>query len=253
MRPDTFDPHSPPVITLEMIHGPQKHLISTCIITFSHVIYDAVLSSFPCRRIAEIPACNGNTPVYLFSFQGKELGIFLSHIGATAVGTFIGEANWITGADRFVMFGSAGCLNREATQGKLVVPTEAYRDEGISYHYAPAAPYIEIPNASKVAALLAESGAPYVAGRVWTTDAIYRETRAKVEARKAEGCLAVDMELAGAQAVCSFHGFQLYCFLMTGDVLDLPEWDVAELGEANHSLHNLKLALKIAAAVSDSQ
>ena len=69
------------------------------------------------------------------------------------------------------------------------------------------------------------------------------------EARKAEGCLAVDMEVAGVQAVCSFHGFQLYCFLMTGDVLDLPEWDVAELGEANHSMDNLKLALKLAAAV----
>src|SRR5699024_7039274 len=142
-----------------------------------------------------------------FPFQGKEIGIFLSPIGTTAVGTFVSEANWITGAERFVMFGSAGCLNREATLGKLVVPTEAYRDEGISYHYAPAAPYIEIPNALKVAALLAEFGAPYVTGRVWTTDAIYRETRSKVEARKAEGCLAVDMEVAGVQAVCSFHGF----------------------------------------------
>ena len=249
MRPDTFDPNSPPVITLEMIHGAQKHLISTCIITFSHVLFDAVLSSFPCRNIAEIPACNGNTPIYAFPFQGKEIGIFLSPIGATAVGTFVSEANWITGADRFVMFGSAGCLNREATRGKLVVPTEAYRDEGISYHYAPAAPYIKLPNAPRVAALLEEWGAPYVAGRVWTTDAIYRETRSKVEARKAEGCLAVDMEVAGVQAVCSFHGFQLYCFLMTGDVLDLPEWDVAELGEANHSMDNLKLALKLAAVV----
>ncbi len=123
MRPDTFDPNSPPVITLEMIHGAQKHLISTCIITFSHVLFDAVLSSFPCRNIAEIPACNGNTPIYAFPFQGKEIGIFLSPIGATAVGTFVSEANWITGADRFVMFGSAGCLNREATLGKLVVPT----------------------------------------------------------------------------------------------------------------------------------
>ena len=249
MRPDTFDPHSPPVITLEMIHGAQKHMISTCIITFSHVLYDAVMASFSCRKIAEIPACNGNTPIYAIPYQRKEIGIFLSPIGATAVGTFISEVNWLTGAERFVMFGSAGCLNQEATRGKLVVPTEAYRDEGMSYHYAPAAPYIEVSNAPQVAALLEAFQVPYITGRVWTTDAIYRETRDKVVARKAEGCLAVDMELAGAQAVCSFHGFQLYCFLMTGDVLDLPEWDVAELGAANHSLDNLKLALKIAAAI----
>lgn len=211
-------------------------------------MYSSTRCSPPsCRSIAEILACNGNTPIYAFPFQGKEIGIFLSPIGATAVGTFVSEANWITGADRFVMFGSAGCLNREATLGKLVVPTEAYRDEGISYHYAPAAPYIASQRAEG-------GGAAGGMGRALCrragldADAIYRETRSKVDARKAEGCLAVDMEVAGVQAVCSFHGW-LYCFLMTGDVLDLPEWDVAELGEANHSMDNLKLALKLAAAV----
>ena len=42
---------------------------------------------------------------------------------------------------------------------------------------------------------------PYVMGKVWTTDAIYRETRNLVEKRKSEGCIAVEMELAGMQAV----------------------------------------------------
>lgn len=62
MRPDTFDPNSPPVITLEMIHGAQKHLISTCIITFSHVLFDAVLSSFPCRSIAGFRPATATPP-----------------------------------------------------------------------------------------------------------------------------------------------------------------------------------------------
>ena len=249
MRCDTFDPNSPPVITPAEVYGPQKHLISTVLITFSQVIYQTVQASFPCRTIGEIPACNGNTTILAFPFQGKELGILLSPVGATAAGTFVVDTNWLTGAEHFILFGSAGCLNRAATQGKLVVPTAAYRDEGISYHYAPAAPYIDIPNAPQVAALFEQLQVPHVAGRIWTTDAIYRETRAKLEARRAEGCLAVDMEIAGVQAVCNYHGFQLYCFLMTGDVLDQPAWDVAELGEANHSLSNLKLALSLAASL----
>lgn len=249
MRCDTFDPYSPPVISPAEIYGPQKHLISTILITFSQVIYQTVQASFPCRTIGEIPACNGSTPILAFPFQGTEFGIFLSPVGATAAGTFVVDANWLTGAEHFVLFGSAGCLNRTATQGKLVVPTEAYRDEGISYHYAPAAPYIDIPNAPQVAALFTRLQVPHVTGRIWTTDAIYRETRAKLEARQAEGCLAVDMEIAGVQAVCSYHGFQLYCFLMTGDVLDQPTWDVAELGEANHCLGNWNLALQIAASI----
>ncbi|MGN0352939.1 MAG: hypothetical protein ACI4ES_14915 [Roseburia sp.] len=35
---------------------------------------------------------------------------------------------------------------------------------------------------------------PNVVGKVWTTDAIYRETKSKFEARKNEGCLAIEIE-----------------------------------------------------------
>ena len=43
------------------------------------------------------------------------------------------------------------------------------------------------------------------------------ELRHQMEERRAEGCLAVDMELAGVQAVCAFHGWELYSFLQCGD------------------------------------
>ena len=59
----------------------------------------------------------------------------------------------------------------------------------MSYHYAPPADYIKIRNADSLARLFSDKGHPYVEGRVWTTDAIYRETRGQVEQRKQEGCL----------------------------------------------------------------
>lgn len=37
-----------------------------------------------------------------------------------------------------------------------------------------------------------------VAGRTWTTDAVYRETSGKAEKLRKEGCIAVEMELAGS-------------------------------------------------------
>ena len=83
-------------------------------------------------------------------------------------------------------------------------------------------------------------------GRVWTTDAIYREIRNKVAERRAEGCLAVEMELAGVQAVCDYHGFELYDFLVTGDVLDTPDYQIGELHSANHDTDKLWIALEIA-------
>ena len=94
--------------------------------------------------------------------------------------------------------------------------------------------------------MFSDKGHPYVEGRVWTTDALYRETRGQVEQRKQEGCLAVEMELAGLQAVCDYHGFELYDFLVTGDVVDQEDYTPEGLHEANHSIGKFFIALDIA-------
>ena len=99
---------------------------------------------------------------------------------------------------------------------------------------------------SIVKAIFDELKLPNVLGKVWTTDAIYRETKAKFDARKREGCIAVEMELAGVQAVCDFYGWELYNFLVTGDVLDQEVYDVTGLADANHNMDKLYVAIEIA-------
>ena len=54
------------------------------------------------------------------------------------------------------------------------------------------------------------------------------------------------MELAGVQAVCDFHGWDLYDFLATGDVLDQAVYDVSGLANANHNMDKLYIAIEIA-------
>ena len=73
-----------------------------------------------------------------------------------------------------------------------------------------------------------------------------RETTGLVRKRKDEGCLAVEMELAGVEAMCAFHGLELYDFLEAGDVLEESAYDVKELAGANHNLGKLMIALEIA-------
>ena len=237
---------SAPLIGPGNFYGPQKHLCEICILTFSHVILEQMQRLFGLREIAAMGAANGRIPIYGFDYEGRKLAVCLCGIGATQAGTNAVEINWLTGATKFIMFGSAGSLDQAATRGRYVLPTEAYRDEGMSYHYAPAADYIRIRNAEKLAGIFTELGLPHVGGRVWTTDAFYRETRAQVAARKAEGCIAVEMELAGVQAVCDYHGFELYDFLVTGDVLDGPEYQVGGLIGANHDTDKLMIALELA-------
>ena len=249
MITDLFDPTDEPIISPEAFYGGQGHLCDVCIVLFSKVIYEELQRRYPCTLAAQLGACNGSIPIYTFELEGRTTAFYLSGIGSTLAAGDVIEANWRTGATKFVMFGSAGALDREKTAGHYVVPTAAYRGEGMSYHYAAPADYIDVPGAETVCGVFDALGAPYVTGRVFTTDAIYRETRRQIAARRAEGCIAVEMELAGVQAVCDHHGFALYDFLMTGDVLDAPVYTPDGLREANHSLSKLDLALEIARRV----
>ena len=101
-------------------------------------------------------------------------------------------------------------------------------------------------NHEKLAAIFDELHFPYVKGRVWTTDAFLRETAGPVAKRQEEGCIAVDMELAGVQSVCDFYGFDLYDFLVTGDVLSEDKYEMERFNDANHNLDKFYIALEIA-------
>ena len=108
-----------------------------------------------------------------------------------------------------------------------MVPTAAIRDEGTSYHYLP--PGREVaPTRQAVDAIvqtLERHHVPHVTGRTWTTDALYRETHAKVESRVAEGCLTVEMEAAAFFAVAAFRGVSFGQLLYAGDDLSGDTWD----------------------------
>ena len=250
MITDSFDMESEPIITPKSFFGEKKKICDIAIGTFSREIFSAALEAFPNEKIGEMKAANRVKSVYLLSVGDKKIAFYLSEIGACCSSTDIIEVNWMTGADKFILFGSAGALDKEKTRGRYVIPSEAYRDEGMSYHYAPPADYISIKKAEKVEEIFQSLGLPYVKGKVWTTDAIYRETKNAVVARKADGCIAVEMELAGMQAVCDFHEIELYDFLVTGDVVNQTEEYTGDgLHEANHDLGKFYVALKLAEAI----
>ena len=246
MITDSFDNQTKTLIRLEDFYGERGHFAERCLLVFSRRLHDELLRRFPCRPVAEIGSVNGVTPIYCFELDGKPLAFYLSPVGSTMAAQYCIEANWVCGAESFILFGSAGSLDAEKTAGRYVLPTEAYRDEGMSYHYAPPADYIAVPGHETVAALFRERGVPYVEGRVWTTDAFLRETAGQVARRRAEGCLAVEMEIAGVQAVCDFHGFSLFAFLETGDSFSGEGYSPDGLQEANHNTDKLRLALEIA-------
>lgn len=79
--------------------------------------------------------------------------------------------------------------------------------------------------------LLDKMHVTYTVGKVWTTDAFYRETVEKVKRRKMQGCICVDMECSANAAVAQFRDRNLIQFFYAADNLDAEEWDI-------RSLHN---------------
>ena len=53
-------------------------------------------------------------------------------------------------------------------------------------------------------------------------------------------------EYGRVQAICDFYGFELYDFLVAGDVLIEGNYETDGLSAANHDLDKLFLALQIA-------
>ena len=153
------------------------------------------------------------------------------------------------GAERLLFFGSCGALEEGIATGHLLVPTAAYRDEGVSYHYAEPSNYLEIATAPHLARLMDDMHIPYNTTKTWTTDGFYRETRTNLLKRRAEGCGVVEMECASIMAVGQFRGKAVYEFLYAADCLDGASWDQRILGNMPASLQERILFVAVEIAI----
>jgi uridine phosphorylase len=178
------------------------------------------------RRICRLSTEFGRTPVWEVESGGGRVAVMHPGVGAPLAAMFL-EDLIALGARRFVAVGGAGALLPELVLGHAVVVDSAVRDEGTSYHYLPPARVVEA-DAHGVGVLSATcdaAGVPCRAGRTWTTDAVYRETRARVERRRAEGCLVVEMEAAAFLAVARYRAVRFAHLLLAADSLAGPAWE----------------------------
>lgn len=239
-----FDPNKNAVINPDMVHHPIPDFPETVVSVFSHHLFRAVLDFLGGTVIGETHDVDGIWPVYEVTYKGKRFAFYKARLGAAAcVGCF--EDVIPFGAKRIILLGNCGVLDRNIQDCGIIIPTKAIRDEGTSYHYAPADDYIDVNTkyVDEFTAVLDEFGYPYVKGTTWTTDAFYRETRAKVEARKKMGAICVEMECAAMQAMCNFRGIEFFQFLYAGDNLDHSNWDPRSLSGTARLDDKEKIAL----------
>lgn len=197
-----------------------------CVPCFFQDVIDGLLEQGRLKEIAAMGSEMGRHPLYEMDVDGRRLAVFQPGLTAPFGAAMLEEVICL-GCGKFVACGGAGVLLPDIHVGRVIVPTAAIRDEGTSYHYLPPGREVEpTPEAlAAIEAVLEERGIRYLKGKVWTTDAIYRETRAKVERRRDEGCIAVEMEAAAFFAVARFRNVPFGQILYGGDDVSGEEWD----------------------------
>lgn len=244
---DAFDNASPEILRPADLSPVIPGLPETVLSVFSQKTIDAALRAFPAEQIGEIHF-GFTIPVYKIRYEGHEAALYLSVIGGAGTAALM-EKLIVNGAKNFVFYGSCGVLSKDLPAGQLIVPTHARRDEGVSYHYAPADDFIPVVTAPCLSSILSDMGIPHISGKTWTTDAIFRETENQVHRRKKEGCIAADMECASIMALSDFRGVNAYQFFYAEDNLDTTKWDRRTLGNLPDDDREAytRIALKIAA------
>lgn len=146
-------------------------------------------------------------------------------IGAPITAT-VAENVIAAGATTVVMLGGCACLQPDVPTDAAVLPTDAIRDEGVSYHYRPADEAVA-PDPSLVDELdeaLSAAGFDTPRGPTWTTSAMYRETVAEVERYRERGVVSLCMESAALWAVCEYRDVDSATVHEVGDYLAPDEW-----------------------------
>jgi uridine phosphorylase len=130
------------------------------------------------------------------------------------------------GTRQIIFMGYCGSLQPKVRAGDIIVPDEAVREEGTSYHYLP--PDVAVQPHQEILGVIRDylqrKKIPYHQGTIWTTDAIYRETKGKVKQYQGKGVLGVEMELAALFAFGMAKKVAVGGLLVVADELSADSW-----------------------------
>ena len=177
------------------------------------------------KLVTSLKSEMGQHPIYEMQSGEKSIALFHPGIGAPLCAGMLEEVIAL-GGEKFIAVGGAGVLDKSISVGHVLVPVSAVRDEGTSYHYLKPSREVQVnPEAVEtIRKVLERNKYNYLMVKTWTTDAFYRETTNKVNLRKAEGCLTVEMECSAFIAVAQFRNVVFGQILYGGDDVSCEMW-----------------------------
>jgi uridine phosphorylase len=193
-----------------------------------------------------------HTELDTFLLGEIEVGIVGRVVGASFA-VLVAEELFASGCRLLVSLTSAGQVAPTGRPPYFVVIDRALRDEGTSYHYLPPSEFANADPELVAAAAEALAGLKLrtTTGPSWTTDAPFRETAEAIEAARAKGIVAVEMEAAALYAFASATKARVLCLAHVTNTMGMAGEDF-EKGEADGSRDALTILEATVAALHKS-
>jgi uridine phosphorylase len=123
------------------------------------------------------------------------------------------------GIENIIRIGTCGALDENMKIGDLVVVDEIIRGDGVTPYYVDKTfkTVADKKLSDTLVAVAKEMGVTVHRGKVWTTDALLRETREIVEAKRKEGAIAVDMVSSTLLTIAALHKKKAAAILAISD------------------------------------
>jgi len=152
----------------------------------------------------------------IYEVEERETILTKSWYGGPNIASLVEELSAF-GVREFCLWGYLGGISSTLSIGDVIIASGAIREEGTSHHYLDSEEdtvYSEWAHEWSALPGCKE----FTTGIVWSCDAIYRETREKLERYRRAGALGVEMEVASFYAVCRAKGLRGVAFLVVSDL-----------------------------------
>ena len=134
------------------------------------------------------------------------------------------------GVETVLFIGWCGAISKNVKIGDIIIPNSCFIDEGTSPQYDSSDDsdnMISRPSAEiteKLLEIAERKKIPCHEGKIWTTDAIFRETEEKVKYYQDSNVLAVEMETSALFTVAGYRGIKAGAVLIVSDELSELKW-----------------------------
>ncbi|MHA1607505.1 MAG: nucleoside phosphorylase [Candidatus Freyarchaeota archaeon] len=150
-------------------------------------------------------------------YEGVPVSVVPTGIGCPATAVVV-EALQMARVRAIVRSDFAGALRRNIRLGDLLVADKAYTGDGTTKHYVKEG-FVEGDRSitQLLSKCASERNIRFHVGHVWTTDALFRETKELLEEAIGLECIGIDMETSALFTVGGIHGIKCGSIMSVSD------------------------------------